>query len=180
MIITISGVAGSGKSTVAKLIAKKLGYKHYSMGDLQRKYALEKGITIEELGRQEAKDDSIDKEVDAYQTKLAEKEDNFVIDSWLGFYFIPKAFKIFLKCSDEEAAKRIFKAVKKGERNKSERKTENIEKQIQINKERRETNRKRWKKYYGIDFMDTKNYDLIVDTTPIPAVKVAEKILKTL
>ena len=44
MIITISGKAGSGKSTVGRIVAQELNYEHYSMGDLQRLYAKEKGI----------------------------------------------------------------------------------------------------------------------------------------
>ena len=37
MIIAISGKAGSGKSTIAKLVAKKLGLKHFSSGDFMLK-----------------------------------------------------------------------------------------------------------------------------------------------
>ena len=46
MIITISGIAGSGKSTVAKLLAKKLNCKHYSVGDFMRQIAKEKNIPL--------------------------------------------------------------------------------------------------------------------------------------
>ena len=42
MIIAISGKAGSGKSTVAKLLASKLRLRHYSIGDLMREMAKEK------------------------------------------------------------------------------------------------------------------------------------------
>ena len=44
MKITLSGMVGSGKSTNAKLFAKELGYKHYSVGDLMREMAKERGI----------------------------------------------------------------------------------------------------------------------------------------
>ena len=64
MIITISGKAGSGKSTVAKEIARKLELKHYSIGDLMRQMAKEKNISLSELGELAEKDDSIDKELD--------------------------------------------------------------------------------------------------------------------
>jgi cytidylate kinase len=46
MIITISGKAGSGKGTISKLLAEKLGYEHISIGDMKRKIAHEMGITI--------------------------------------------------------------------------------------------------------------------------------------
>ena len=91
MKITLGGTAGSGKSTAAKLLAKKLGYKHYSMGDFQREIAEEKGISLLELGKLEEKVKSLDEEVDQRQIELGRKEDNFVIDSRLGFHFIPNS-----------------------------------------------------------------------------------------
>ena len=39
MKITISGPIGSGKSTVSKILAAKLGYKHYSIGGFMRDIA---------------------------------------------------------------------------------------------------------------------------------------------
>lgn len=36
MIISIDGPAGSGKSTVAKMVSKKLGYYHFNSGSLYR------------------------------------------------------------------------------------------------------------------------------------------------
>ena len=46
MIITISGKAGSGKSTVAKELAKQLNLQHFSIGDIMRKMAKEKNISV--------------------------------------------------------------------------------------------------------------------------------------
>jgi cytidylate kinase len=48
MIITISGQACSGKTTVGKLLAKKLKYKFYDIGTLRKAAALARGMTIEE------------------------------------------------------------------------------------------------------------------------------------
>jgi CMP/dCMP kinase len=177
MIITISGKAGSGKSTVAKEVAKHLKLQHYSMGDLQRKYAKEKGITIEELGKLEAKDNKIDKEVDAYQTKLSEQEDDFIIDGWISFHFIPKSIKIFLNCDEDVGAKRIFSDTTSGKRDSSERKTESFEHAKKVLIERMEVNRERWIRYYGADFLDMNNYDLVVDTSNVDAANVINEII---
>ncbi|MCX6741353.1 MAG: AAA family ATPase, partial [Candidatus Parcubacteria bacterium] len=46
MIITLSGKPGSGKTTVAKILAEKLGYKFYSTGDLRGQMAMKRGLTI--------------------------------------------------------------------------------------------------------------------------------------
>lgn len=178
MIITISGKPGSGKSSVAKLIADKLKLKHYSMGDLQRKYAKEKGITIEELCKLEAKDPKIDKDIDNYQTKLSEKEDNFIIDGRLSFYFIPRSIKIYLDCSYEEGAKRIYNDTITNKRDSSERKTKSFKEAKDILIKRVETDRKRFLKYYKVDFLDLNNYDLVVDTTNISKKRVSDKIIE--
>ncbi|MCU0642593.1 MAG: AAA family ATPase, partial [archaeon] len=70
MIIALGGKAGTGKSTVAEFLAKKLKLKHYSMGDFQREIAEQRNISLLDLGRLEEKDPAIDKEVDNLQIRL--------------------------------------------------------------------------------------------------------------
>ncbi|MBW2982554.1 cytidylate kinase family protein [Candidatus Woesearchaeota archaeon] len=172
MRITIGGTAGSGKSTVAKLLAKQLGYKHYSMGDFQREIAEERGISLLELGKLEEKDRSFDEEVDQRQIDLGRKEDDFVIDARLGFHFIPNSIKIFLDADFEERAKRILSDKIRKEHNVN---MENTKKNM---KTRKVSEQKRYKEYYNIDPYDKKHYDLVVDTTEISPEKAAEKILE--
>ena len=178
MIVTVCGIAGSGKSTIAKALAKRLNFKHYSMGDLQRKFAKDRGITVEELGRLEAKDDKIDREVDAYQAELSKKEDNFVIDSWLGFYFIPKAIKVFLDCDEDVAAERIYNDIIEKRRDSSQQAAQSVEETKKINKERIEVNRQRWIRYYNVDFLDKTNYDVVIDTSKLAPGFIVDKIIQ--
>ena len=173
MIITISGIAGSGKSTDAKLLAKKLGYKHYSVGDFMREMAKERGLTLLELSKQAEEDRSIDKELDKKQIRL-KKEDNFVIDSRLGFHFIPKSIKIFLEVNLNEAAKRILKEKREHEQYKD------IQESIEKIKTRIKSEDKRYRGYYGVDYHSKDNYDVIIDTTNIKPGEVVEKIIKTI
>ena len=158
MIITISGMPGSGKSTVAGIIAKKLGIKHHSAGDFRRKKA----------GEKEA---STDSEADEWQKKLGESKDSFVIDGRLSYHFIPKSKKIFLKTSAEEGAKRILKDTARKEQYKS------IEEAKQKIGERIKSDTKRYRKYYGINPYNEENYDLVIDTTSITAPEAAREIL---
>ena len=79
MIISISGQAGSGKSSVAKKLAHAMNLKHYSIGDLRRKMAKERSLTLAELNKLGEKRDFTDKQVDEYQKELSKKENNFPV-----------------------------------------------------------------------------------------------------
>jgi len=160
MIIAISGKAGSGKSTVAKELAKRLKLRHYSIGDLMRRMARQKSISLLELSRLAEKDKKIDKELDQMQINLGKKEKHFVIDGRLTAFFIPKAdAKIFLDCDDGVRAKRIIKDERKDEKGR------NLKEVIKQIRQREQSERKRYKKYYNVDYYDKEIYDLIVDTS---------------
>ena len=169
MIITISGTAGSGKSTIARRLAETLGFKHYSMGDLQRQIAEEKGLTITELGEKEKRDPSIDNMVDNRMKKLGQDEDNFIIDAWLAAKFIPHAVKLFFDADIDVRAKRITE----------KRVAESIG-SVKVAREtilkREKTNRERWLEFYDFDFMDKSNYDLIIDTSDTDADRVFSQV----
>jgi len=172
MIITISGKAGSGKSTVAKELAKKLNLKHYSIGDLMRQIAKERNISLIELSKLAEKDDSIDIELDKKNIQLRE-ENNFVIDGRLTAYFSPYAdLKVFLDCDNKVRAERILQDKRE------EEKSKNLEELAKKIKQREESERKRYKKLYNVDYCDKSLYDLIIDTTNLSISEVVEKIIK--
>ena len=174
MIITISGTPGSGKSTVAKLLAKKLNFKHYSSGEFMRDMAEEKNMGLLNLIRLAEKDRSIDEEIDQRQIGLGRTKDNFVIDSRLGFHFIPKSKKIFIDADFEERAKRIFCDTIRKEHNVNLKSTKQ---NIRI---REISEKKRYKKYYELDPYKKSNYDLVIDSTNKTSEQVVEEIIKFL
>jgi predicted cytidylate kinase len=174
MIITISGKAGSGKSTIAEELAKKLKHKHYSIGDLMRQLAKEKNITLIELGKLAEKDPSIDRQLDQKQIELRNKG-NFVIDGRLTAFFIPNSnLKVFLDCNDQVRAERILKD------NRSDEKSKDINGIIKKIRQREHSERKRYKKLYNIDYYDKKLYNLVIDTTDLNIKKVVERIIKAI
>jgi cytidylate kinase len=135
------------------------------MGGLRRQKAKERGLTLEEYNKLGETDPSTDLEVDMYQKELGEKEDNFIIEGRTSWHFIPHSFKIFLDVSFEEGAKRIYSAML-GKNDRNEGTGLNSEKAVlESIKRRRESDIKRYQKYFGFNVFDKDHYDLIIDTT---------------
>lgn len=166
MIISLSGALGSGKSTIAQMLADKLGWPRYYMGGLRREAAKKRGLTLEEYNKLGETDPSTDSEVDEkYQVELANRETNFVIEGRTSWYFIPQSLKIYLDVNLEVGAKRIFANLKeKNDRNEAKN-LDSWEAVLESNKKRLASDRFRYSKYYKIDVYNPKNYDFYLDTT---------------
>lgn len=162
-IITISGVPGSGKSSTAKGIALKLGYEHFSSGDLFRKIAAERGISIEEINFTAEKQKEIDLETDEFIRNIGSARDKFVMDSRTAFHWIPDSFKIFLYLDPRIAAERVFAHIAKEGR--VSQISSSVEETYGKTIQRLESERKRYMDLYGIDFTDKENFDLYLDTS---------------
>ncbi len=172
MKITITGDLGSGKSTVAKILAKKLGVKRYSVGDFMGEIAIEKGMSLMELSRIAETDPAVDATLDNHQIKFGKKNDNFILDSRLGWHFIPDSFKVYIDCDLNIAAVRVFGDPRPDEK---ENKTLDATKRNMVL--RTESERKRYHEYYGVDPYRKSNYDFVVDSTNISAQHVADRIV---
>jgi len=164
MIISFCGAEGAGKSSVAKKLAKKLGWPRYYIGGLRRQKAKQKGMSLEEYNKLGEKDPSTDLEVDKYQEKLGKTEDNFIIEGRTSWYFIPHSFKIFLDVDPKVGAQRVWKALQeKNDRN--EGNISSVEEMKKSLQKRKESDKLRYKKYFDIDVYNKSHYDLVIDTT---------------
>lgn len=177
MIITLAGLPGSGKTTQAKFLSESLGYPWYSMGDMRGKMAQDRGMTIDELNELGMKEAFTDHEIDEYQKKLGETEDAFVVDGWLSWHFIPHSLKVFLTVDPDVAAARIFEE-KRHNTQSDEPDYTSIEQTKAVLAGRVENSRARYQKYYQVDFLDPKNYDVVIDTTNLSPEEVFDQILK--
>jgi CMP/dCMP kinase len=179
-IITIAGNLGSGKSTAARGVAKALNYPHYSGGDFMRALATDRGMNLIELGALAETDESIDILIDKRQKEFIDANDNFVIDSRLGWHWAPDSFKVFLSIDDETAAARILSDKDSGNPfRKSEEGLTTKEDVIKEIKHRRANEGARYLKYYGIkDHLERSNFDLVIDTRESKAEEVINKIVE--
>ena len=172
MRITISGKAGSGKSTVARLISEQLKLRHYSIGDLMRAMANEKKMPLLELNKLAETDKSIDFELDEKLKELGKTKDDFVVDGRLAAFFIPDAdVRVFLETDDRVRAERILKDKREHE------KSNDVDEMVETIRKREESEKKRYRQYYGVDYSDKKLYNLVIDTTNLMPDRVVEKII---
>tara|TARA_Y100000310_G_scaffold343848_1_gene453474 strand:+ start:896 stop:1468 length:573 start_codon:yes stop_codon:yes gene_type:complete len=184
MIITISGTPGSGKSTVAKILVNKLNAERIYVGGIRRELAKEKGMTLEELNVYAKTHPETDVDVDEKAAKDArelEKKGKLVIaEGYTMFHFIPESVKILITCTPEEGARRIWNDLQNKD-TKEERNEGNIFSLEQMQRsllDRLAKDSARYKKYYGINHLEESQYDFIIDSTNIPAIEVADKVLE--
>src|SRR2546426_12487995 len=75
VLLTTSGLPGSGKTTVARLVAQELGLEHVYAGDLFRRQAEAAGLTLEQYARRAETDHSIDRRLDEAMRARARRGD---------------------------------------------------------------------------------------------------------
>jgi len=176
MIISFNGPAGSGKSTIAKMLADKLSWPRYYMGGIRRQKAREKGMTLAEYNKFGETNPITDIEVDQYQKKLGETKDNFIIEGRTSWYFIPHSIKIYLDVEEREGAQRVFKELKQGSKRNEGKNLKTLDDVLASHRQRQQSDIKRYKKYYHIDVYDKAHYDYVLDTTNLNKKQVFDKV----
>lgn len=175
-IITITGLPGSGKSSTAKRVAEILAYKHFSSGDLFRKIAHERGLSVSALNLTAEDQRDIDHQVDELLKRMGETESDIVIDSRLAFHWMPNSFKVFLKLDQKTASERVYAHIQKeGRVSQTASSLEEVAKDV---KTRIDSELKRYRALYDIDYTDESQFDLVVDTATHPLSDVADIIVE--
>jgi len=168
--ITISGKICAGKTTVRKLLEKKLGWKTFSTGELFRQYAKKNKI---DLNAAEEQNEKITKKIDRQVTRMLKTQKHLIVDSWLAGVTAkgtPGVLKVLLTCQNHIRYKRFAKR-------------ENIS--CQEAKEHVEERFTNWsekikKIYHRADFYKHSNFDLIIDTSYITPQTTLHKIINSL
>jgi CMP/dCMP kinase len=116
-IICISGLAGTGKSTLSKKLAEKYGLRYFSGGDVLKELAKQEGYDVSVQGWWESpqglrflneriNDPKFDKAVDDKLLEYAH-QGNVLLDSWTMPWLLKEGFKIWLEASFEKRAARV-------------------------------------------------------------------------
>lgn len=117
IVICLSGLTASGKSSVARRIAQKYGLKYVSGGTALMELAIKNGFKPKDKGwwetpegmrflKQRVRDPKFDRQIDSRLLEQAE-QGNVVLDSWTMPWLSKRGFKIWLDVSAKERAKRL-------------------------------------------------------------------------
>ncbi len=180
LILCISGMAGTGKSTLSKKIAKRYSLKCYSGGDALKELAKDAGYEITGEGWWESpdglnflekrvKNPQFDKEVDSKLLGYA-KLGNVLLDSWTMPWLLKDGFKIWLMASLDKRAARV-----------AERDKMPVEQAYAVLKEKEAQTKAIYKKLYGFNLgEDFVPFNFILDTDNLNADQVFEVLCRVI
>jgi cytidylate kinase len=167
MRITISGLSGSGTTTVADLLSKRLSMDVISAGEMFRAIAKEKSLQLGEFNKLAENNDDFDRGIDEKQGEEAMKRENVIVEGRLSGFFVPHAdLKIWLKAPIEIRARRVAgrEGIAYGEA-------------LFAMKNREQSEHKRYEHYYGINLDELSIYDLVIDSSRWRGNGIVEMIL---
>lgn len=170
MLVTISGLPGSGTTTVSRLVAEALGLERLPGGEVFRQMAAEAGMTLTEFGVHVQGHPEIDRELD---DRLAARagEGDCVIESrlagWLATRAGLPAVRVWVDCDDQVRAARV-----------AGREGTSLTQALIDNADRSDLERARYRAVYEIDLDDRSTYDLVLDSTAQPAEVLAAAIVE--
>jgi len=154
MLLTVSGPAGSGKSTTAAGLAEALDLEHVSGGDIFRELAADRGYTPIEFNELAEEDEQIDRDLDRRLYEIARDRDGVVIESRLAGWLAPDTdFRLWLDAPIDVRAARI-----------ADREEKSVAQAREETLRRERSERKRYDDYYDIPIDDLSIYDLVVNT----------------
>jgi cytidylate kinase len=155
MLLTVSGPAGSGKTTFAKSLADELGYEHVSGGDIFRSLAEERGVSLVEFNKLAEEDDQVDRDLDRRLRDIASDREDLVLESRLAGWMAGEYadLKFWLDAPLNVRVDRV-----------ADREGKDVAVAREETTERAESEAKRYLEYYDIDIEDRSIYDLVVNT----------------
>ncbi len=168
--ITISGKICTGKSTLFKNLQQKLNWPVFSTSQYFRDIAKKNNLSLESAKEQNNKSS---KEVDYKVRDLLKSEGKLIAEGWMTGIMadaFPGILKILLVCNDEIRIKRFALREKLSI---SEAKKRIIDREANLFAKLESI-------YKRTDFVDPKNYDLIIDTTQMSPTRILSEVITKL
>lgn len=169
MLITLSGLPGSGTSTAARAIVAAIGLDHVDGGTMFRTLAAEAGLGLAEFSARAEGDETIDRALDDRLTARA-REGGVLLESrlagWLAHRAGLRGLYVWVHCDEKERARRV--AARDGG---------DPDVTLEVNRVREASEAHRYRTYYDIDIGDRSIYSMVVDSTSSGPLEVAELVI---
>lgn len=166
VIVAIAGPIGVGKSTVARELAARLGYRYISGGEMFREIARARGISVTEVNKLAERDPGFDRDLDRRQRELAHAGGDCIVESRLSGWMVDADLRIWLRAPVEVRAARV--AGREGQ-------DVNAARADLVERERSEW--ARYQTFYNIDVDDLSPYHVVIDTTRWTADAIADALV---
>lgn len=173
-VLSIGGPPGSGTTTVARTLRDTLGLRYVYAGQVFRKMAEERGMSLADFGAYVNEHPRVDLDIEMMQVEEARRGDVILEGRVTGFMLHREgveSFRVWVTASEAERARRV-----------ADREGDDLEAIVEMNRVRELNEAKRYLDNYGFDIRDTSYYDLVVDSTSVqPAgvsLRVAEEFQK--
>lgn len=141
---------------MARLVSDRLGLRHVYAGDIFRKEAERRGLSLEAFSRLAEEDHEIDRALDRAMLDVA-REGNVVLEGRLAGFMAERdgldAFKVRLEAHEMVRAERIAK--------REGAPLEDVREQMRV---REESDARRYRAIYGFDYYDRTLYNLVAET----------------
>lgn len=156
-IITISGLAGSGTTTVCDRLCARLGWAYVNAGAIFRGLAQEAGLSLAELGRRAEADGCIDRQLDQRLVAQARERVPVVVEGrvtgWMAQRHQLPALKVWLQAALAVRAERV-----------GQREGKPLAQALAETRQREASEAQRFAVHHQIALSDLSVYDLVVDT----------------
>jgi cytidylate kinase len=168
VLLSVSGLPGSGTSSVSRQVAARLGVEHLDGGTVFRSLAAERGMDLASFGALAEADPTIDRELDARLAQRAHAGDVLLESRLSGWILVNEGLaglRVWIACDPPERARRV-----------AGRDGGSLDDALAANAAREASEAARYLSYYGIDIADLGVYDLVLDSTTAKVADLVEVI----
>ncbi len=155
-LVTISGLPGSGTTTVGQALARALGCAYHSSGEVFRAGAEGLGLSLADFGRLAEHDEEVDRALDRQVVELMRGESMVMegrLTGWLAYRHALASLRVWLAAPLEVRLARVLRR-EGGDADARRRQMET----------REASERVRYQRYYGYDLASHEPYALVLET----------------
>ena len=171
--VTVGGLAGTGSSTLSRLLADRLGLTYEYAGAIFRAEAARRGLSVEEFNVLCESDPAVDRSLDQRQLELLRAGGLLLEGRMAGWLAhddgLDHVLRVWVVCDDDERFRRL------GQRDGGP--ADDVRARTLA---REASEMDRFRRFHGADVLDRSVYDLVLDSTSTSPESLVEQVVAAL